>query len=324
MQGKLRLCKKTTQKTIKTAPLDCLIFQGEERKKSDIFKKKSNNIFMTPYINHSTFFHKGNPLVFLLTAAFSIFSLLTPTLARSDAPEPWQYGFQDPATPVMQGIIDLHHDICFFMLVILVFVVWVLSRTLYHFDQKRNPIAEKIIHGTFIEIAWTVTPSLILVLIAIPSFALLYSMDEIVDPAVTVKAIGHQWYWSYEYSDYNQSDEQSLAFDSYMIPEDELEAGQLRLLDVDNRVVVPVNTHIRMIITSADVLHSWAVPSLGIKCDAVPGRLNQVNLFIKREGVFYGQCSELCGANHGFMPIVVEAVSLENYISWVSNKLQEE
>lgn len=274
--------------------------------------------------NNSQFFCKRNLFVFLSTVTFLIFSLLTPTLAKLDAPEPWQYGFQDPATPVMQGIIDLHHDICFFMLVILVFVVWVLARTLYHFDQKRNPIAEKIIHGTFIEIAWTVTPSLILVLIAIPSFALLYSMDEIVDPAVTVKAIGHQWYWSYEYSDYNQSDEQSLAFDSYMIPEDELEAGQLRLLDVDNRVVVPVNTHIRMIITSADVLHSWAVPSLGIKCDAVPGRLNQVNLFVKREGVFYGQCSELCGANHGFMPIVVEAVSLENYISWVSNKLQEE
>ena len=287
---------------------------------------KSNKNFMTPYIkflsNHSTFFCKKN--LILITAAFFLFSLLTPTRAKLDAPEPWQYGFQDPATPVMQGIIDLHHDICFFMLVILVFVVWVLSRTLYHFDKKRNPVAEKIIHGTFIEIAWTVTPSLILVFIAIPSFALLYSMDEIVDPAVTVKAIGHQWYWSYEYSDYNQSDEQSLAFDSYMIPEDELEAGQLRLLDVDNRVVVPVNTHIRMIITSADVLHSWAVPSLGIKCDAVPGRLNQVNLFIKREGVFYGQCSELCGANHGFMPIVVEAVSLENYISWVSNKLQEE
>ena len=158
-------------------------------------------------------------------------------------------------------------------------------------------------------------------LIAIPSFALLYSLDEVVDPAVTVKAIGHQWYWSYEYSDYSQADDQSITFDSYMIPDDDLELGQLRLLEVDNRVVVPVNTHIRVVITAADVLHSWAVPSLGIKCDAVPGRLNQIPLFIKREGVFYGQCSELCGVNHAFMPIVVEAVSLENYISWVSNKL---
>ena len=233
-------------------------------------------------------------------------------------------GFQDPATPVMQGIIDLHHDIMFFMFVILVFVLWMLSRTLYHFHQSRNPIPEKIIHGTTIEIAWTVAPSLILVLIAIPSFALLYSMDEVVDPAVTIKAIGHQWYWSYEYSDYNQSDSEGIAFDSYMIPEDELELGQLRLLEVDNRVVVPVNTHVRMIMTSADVLHSWAVPSLGVKTDAVPGRLNQTPIFVKREGVFYGQCSELCGANHAFMPIVVEAVSLDNYVSWVSNKLEEE
>nr|YP_009138111.1 cytochrome c oxidase subunit 2 [Lobosphaera incisa]AKF78669.1 cytochrome c oxidase subunit 2 [Lobosphaera incisa] len=254
----------------------------------------------------------------------SIFFCLLPSIAFLDAPENWQIGFQDPATPVMQGIIDLHHDICFFMLVILVFVLWMLTRTLYHFHEKKNPVPEKIIHGTTIEIAWTVAPSLILVLIAIPSFALLYSMDEVVDPAVTIKAIGHQWYWSYEYSDYNQSDEQGIAFDSYMIPEDDLELGQLRLLEVDNRIVVPVNTHIRMIITSADVLHSWAVPSLGVKCDAVPGRLNQFPIFIKREGVFYGQCSELCGANHAFMPIVVEAVDLDNYISWVSNKLKEE
>jgi len=166
-------------------------------------------------------------------------------------------------------------------------------------------------------------PSLILVCIAIPSFALLYSMDEIVDPAVTVKAIGHQWYWSYEYSDYNQTDQPAVAFDSYMVPEDDLSPGQLRLLEVDNRVVVPVNTHLRFIITAADVLHSWAIPSLGIKCDAVPGRLNQVPAFIKREGVFYGQCSEICGVNHGFMPIAVEAVALPKYIEWVKEKLAE-
>ena len=253
---------------------------------------------------------------------FSIL-LFLPLTVFNDAPEAWQLGFQDPATPIMQGIIDLHHDIMFFLIVILVFVVWMLTRTLYHFHYKKNPIPEKIIHGTVIEIAWTITPSFILVLIAIPSFALLYSLDEVVDPAVTVKAIGHQWYWSYEYSDYSQSDDQTLAFDSYMIPDDDLELGQLRLLEVDNRVVVPVNTHIRVIITAADVLHSWAIPSLGIKCDAVPGRLNQIPLFIKREGIFYGQCSELCGVNHAFMPIVIEAVSLENYISWVSNKLEE-
>ena len=252
-----------------------------------------------------------------------LLSLIFPLKAFNDAPEPWQMGFQDPATPIMQGLIDLHHDVTFFMIFVATFVFWMISRTLYHFNARRNPLPEKIIHGTAIEIAWTLTPSLILVLIAIPSFALLYSLDEVVDPAVTVKAIGHQWYWSYEYSDYTQSDDQSIAFDSYMIPDDDLELGQLRLLEVDNRVVLPVNTHIRVIITAADVIHGWAVPSLGVKCDAVPGRLNQIPLFIKREGVFYGQCSELCGANHAFMPIVVEAVSLEDYVSWISNKLEE-
>lgn len=260
---------------------------------------------------------------FSMNVIFS-FLIFLPLAAFADAPEAWQLGFQDPATPIMQGIIDLHHDIVFFMIFVLVFVLWMITRTLYHFHSTKNPVPEKIIHGTAIEIAWTMTPSLILVLIAVPSFALLYSLDEVVDPAVTIKAIGHQWYWSYEYSDYSHSKlDQSLAFDSYMIPDDDLELGQLRLLEVDNRVVVPANTHLRVIITAADVLHSWAVPSLGAKCDAVPGRLNQIPLFIKREGVFYGQCSELCGANHAFMPIVVEAVSLEDYISWISTKLEQ-
>jgi len=251
----------------------------------------------------------------------SILNFIFPQ-AATDAAEPWQIGFQDPATPVMQGLINLHHDIFAFMVFILLFVVWMLIRAIIKFDVAKNPVPSKIIHGTVIEIAWTVTPSLILMLIAIPSFALLYSTDELVDPSITLKAIGHQWYWSYEYSDYASSDESSILFDSYMIPEDDLELGQLRLLEVDNRVVLPVQTHIRVIITSADVLHSWAVPSLGIKCDAVPGRLNQTSLFLKREGVFFGQCSELCGANHGFMPIVVEGVSLENYVQWISEQLE--
>jgi cytochrome c oxidase subunit 2 len=242
-----------------------------------------------------------------------------------DSPEPWQLGFQDPATPIAQGIQDLHNDIFFFMVFVLVFVVWMLARTLWHFQESRNPIPAKIIHGTVIEVAWTVTPSIILMIIAIPSFALLYSMDEGIDPAITVKAIGHQWYWTYEYSDYtmNSGDNQSIIFDSYMIPEDDLSVGQLRLLEVDHRVVLPTHTHVRMIITAADVLHSWAIPSLGVKCDAIPGRLNQTSIFLSREGVFYGQCSEICGVNHGFMPIVVEGVSLEDYISWISNKLEE-
>lgn len=241
----------------------------------------------------------------------------------ADAAEPWQLGFQEPATPTMQGLIDLHHDIFFIMIVILLFVMWILVRTVDLFHNKNVRRSIKTTHGTVIEIVWTVTPSIILMLIAVPSFALLYSMDEIAEPAVTLKAIGHQWYWTYEYSDYAETDDQSIVFDSYMIPEDDLELGQLRLLEVDNRVILPINTHIRVIITSADVLHSWAVPSLGVKCDAIPGRLNQTSIFLKREGVFYGQCSEICGANHGFMPIVVEGVSVQNYINWVSTQLEE-
>lgn len=252
-----------------------------------------------------------------------LYPLVMGHVVHMDAPEPWQMGFQDPATPIAQGIMDLHHDLMFFIVFVATFVSWMIARTLVHFRAPRNPVPEKIIHGTVIEILWTITPSLILVLIAVPSFALLYSLDEVVDPAVTVKAVGHQWYWSYEYSDYTQSDTDSIAFDSYMIPDEDLEQGQLRLLEVDNRMVVPVQTHIRVVITAADVLHSWAVPSLGIKCDAVPGRLNQVPLYIRREGVFYGQCSEICGVNHGFMPIVVEAVPLENYVDWIAHRLEE-
>ena len=250
-----------------------------------------------------------------------MYNLFTPVLC--DAATPWQFGFQDPATPVMQGIINLHHDIMFFVVGILAFVTWMLVRTLWLFREREGHVPTKIIHGTVIEIAWTVTPSLILLAIAVPSFALLYSMDENVDPALTLNAIGHQWYWPYEYSDYSARDDESIVFDSYMVAEDDLEKGQLRLLEVDNRVVVPVHTHIRVLLTSADVLHSWAVPSLGVKCDAIPGRLNQTGFYLLREGVFYGQCSELCGVNHGFMPIVVEGVTLDQYVQWVAEKAEE-
>ena len=244
------------------------------------------------------------------------------TITPCDAPEPWQLGSQDAASPMMQGIMDLHHDIFFFLILILVFVLRILVRALWHFHYKKNPIPQRIVHGTTIEILRTIFPSLILMFIAIPSFALLYSMDEVVvDPAITIKAIGHQWYRTYEYSDYNSSDEESLTFDSYMIPEDDLELGQSRLLEVDNRVVVPVKSHIRLLVTSADVLHSWAVPSSGVKCDAVPGRLNQISISVQREGVYYGQCSEICGTNHAFTPIVLEAVSLKDYADWVSATL---
>jgi cytochrome c oxidase subunit 2 len=244
-----------------------------------------------------------------------------PSFSHLDAPEPWQLSFQDPATPVAQGIQSLHHDIFFILLVILGFVLWMLGRTVFHFNEDVNTIPSKVVHGTVLEIVWTVTPSLILMVIAIPSFALLYSIEEIVDPAMTIKVIGHQWYWTYEYSDFKFAEDYDLVFDSYMIPDDDLELGELRLLEVDYRVILPTRTHIRVILTAADVLHNWGIPSLGMKCDAVPGRLNQASLFIQRQGIFYGQCSELCGVNHGFMPIVVEAVSPDDFLSWVITTL---
>lgn len=253
----------------------------------------------------------------LLYLTFVLCCIVLISKAHCDYAYPWQISFQDPATPVMEGIIVLHHDLLFILTIIGVAVGWMLAKTTYLFYHTKNAVASQITHGTLIEVVWTVAPSLILMVIAVPSFALLYSIDEVIDPSVTLKVIGHQWFWSYEYSDFSNKLDKTIQFDSYLIAEDDLEKGELRLLEVDNRVVLPMKTHIRVLITSSDVLHSWAIPSLGVKMDACPGRLNQVSLFIKREGVFFGQCSELCGVNHGFMPIVIESVSIEKYIKWV-------
>jgi cytochrome c oxidase subunit 2 len=252
----------------------------------------------------------------------TISSFINYFIASADAPKAWQFGFQDPATPVMEGIINLHHDVMFFCILIVVFVCWMLARTVIHFHEDvETSWRTNQVHGTVLEIVWTIVPAAILVLIALPSFALLYAIDEPVDPQVTIKAIGHQWYWTYEYTDYQTENGDPIIFDSYMIPESDLEKGQLRLLEVDNKVVVPVQKHIRVLITAADVLHCWAVPALGVKMDACPGRLNQISMYIQREGTYYGQCSEICGVNHGFMPICVEAVSTDKYIDWVSEKI---
>nr|QIC54996.1 cytochrome c oxidase subunit 2 [Cryptophyta sp. CCMP2293] len=253
-----------------------------------------------------------------------IFYFIFNNISLMDYAYPYQVSFQDPATPVMEGIITLHHDLLYVLTTIGVAVGWVLFRTTFLFYHTKNRIPATFTHGTFIEVVWTITPSIILMAIAVPSFVLLYSMDEIIDPAVTLKVIGHQWYWAYEYSDYADKSGNAIFFDSYMIAENDLERGQLRLLEVDNRVVLPSNTHLRILITGADVIHSWAIPSLGIKMDACPGRLNQVSSFLTREGIFYGQCSEICGVNHGFMPIVVESVPVEKYINWVASQLESD
>jgi len=208
---------------------------------------------------------------------------------------------------------------------IAVAVSWILFRciTLYTEDTKQPRTL--FTHSTVLEIIWTIVPAIVLVIVALPSFSLLYAMDEMIDPSLTLKVIGHQWYWSYEYSDYLNSDDDEVTedtlknknFESYLRSMDNLKPGNLRLLEVDNRIILPVNTHIRLIVSSADVLHSWAVPSLGVKVDACPGRLNQTSLYIKRKGVFFGQCSEICGVNHGFMPIVVKSISLQDYLTWM-------
>nr|YP_009944480.1 cytochrome c oxidase subunit 2 [Osmundea sinicola]QFR99774.1 cytochrome c oxidase subunit 2 [Osmundea sinicola] len=254
---------------------------------------------------------------------YTFFNFFFWSFSYCDSSEFWQLGFQDPATPIMEGIINLHHDLMFFIVIISIFVTWMLIRTIWLFDYNQNKISSSLSHGILIEIIWTSTPACILLIIAIPSFSLLYAMDEIIAPAITIKALGHQWYWSYEYSDYINENYEPINFDSYMISEEDLESGQLRLLEVDNRIILPLQTHVRVIVTAVDVLHSWAVPSLGVKCDAVPGRLNQASLFIKREGLYYGQCSEICGINHGFMPIVIESVQLKNYVNWLANKFND-
>jgi cytochrome c oxidase subunit 2 len=235
----------------------------------------------------------------------------------------WQLLFQDPATPIMEGIIGFHHDLMFLLLFIVFFVFYILFEIFILFTNFiRSQSLNKTNHQTFLEIFWTVIPSLVLFFVATPSFALLYSIESSLIPSLMIKTIGHQWYWTYEYSDDRIMEElHHFEFDAYMINDEDLLEGYYRLLMTAKTVVLPIETHIQTYITSADVLHSWAIPSLGIKVDACPGRLNNIDLFIKREGTFYGQCSEICGVNHGFMPVVIEAVSFESYLTWFKDTL---
>jgi cytochrome c oxidase subunit II len=220
----------------------------------------------------------------------------------------------------MEALVELHDNVMFYLTIILFGVSWILVSIIRNFVSSRAPISHKYLnHGTLIELIWTITPALILILIAFPSFKLLYLMDEVTDPSLSVVVEGHQWYWTYQYPDFLNSDEESIEFDSYIVPESDLEEGGLRMLEVDNRVILPELTHVRFIITAADVIHSFAIPALGIKVDAYPGRLNQASVLINREGTFYGQCSELCGILHSSMPIVIESVSLEKFLTWLQD-----
>nr|YP_009178609.1 cytochrome c oxidase subunit II [Himantura uarnak]AKU46823.1 cytochrome c oxidase subunit II [Himantura uarnak] len=226
---------------------------------------------------------------------------------------PSQLGFQDAASPVMEELLHFHDHTLMIVFLISSLVLYVIVATV-----STKLTNKYILDSQEIEIVWTIVPAIILIMIALPSLRILYLMDEINDPHITIKALGHQWYWSYEYTDY-----QNLEFDSYMVQTEDLSPGQFRLLEADHRMVVPMQSPIRVLVTAEDVLHAWTVPALGVKIDAVPGRLNQTAFIISRPGVFYGQCSEICGANHSFMPIVIEAVPLEHFENWSSLMLEE-
>jgi cytochrome c oxidase subunit II len=235
-----------------------------------------------------------------------------------DTPRPWGLYFQDSASPQMEALVELHDNIMYYLVIILFGVGWIMISIVRNYVHTKSPISHKYLnHGTLIELIWTITPALILILIAFPSFKLLYLMDEVSDPSMSVVVEGHQWYWSYQYPDFLDSGDDLIEYDSYIVPESDLEDGGLRMLEVDNRVILPEATHVRFVVTSGDVIHSWASPALGIKCDAYPGRINQVSVLINRIGTFYGQCSEICGILHSSMPIVIEAVQLEKFLEWL-------
>lgn len=225
-------------------------------------------------------------------------------------PKNWQFGFQEPASAVMNRFVNFHNMLLVIITGVMVFVFALLIYTCIRYHHKNNPTPNKFTHNLGIEILWTIIPCIILVIIAIPSFRLLYYVDTIGKMDMTVKVVGRQWFWQYEYPD------EKIAFDSYIIPDDQIKPGQHRLFDVDNELVLPVDTDIRIVVTGGDVIHSFAMPALGIKIDAVPGRINETWVRITKPGQYYGQCSELCGVGHGFMPISLKAVSKEEYKIW--------
>nr|UOF70220.1 cytochrome c oxidase subunit II [Tropostreptus sigmatospinus] len=218
--------------------------------------------------------------------------------------------FQNSASPLMEQLIFFHDHTLLILTMILSLVLYMFMMLMLNKHTNRF-----LLEGQEIETVWTVLPGIILIFIALPSLRLLYLLDEVNIPDLTIKTTGHQWYWSYEYTDFN-----TIEFDSYMTPTEDSSLSGFRLLDVDNRTILPMNAQIRMLITAADVLHSWTIPALGIKADAVPSRLNQVSFLITRPGLWYGQCSEICGANHSFMPIVLETVPMKYFINWLTNK----
>ena len=235
------------------------------------------------------------------------------TNVLANQPKEWQLGFQEAASQTMRDIVNFHNNLLLPIIIgISVFVLFLMIYTCIRFRASRNPIPSKTTHNFAVEILWTLIPCLILIVMAVPSFQILYKQDTIPKAEVTIKAVGYQWYWGYEYPDEN------IIFESYMLKEEDLKENQPRLLTVDNEVVVPVNKVVKVLITANDVLHAWALPSFGVKRDAVPGRINETWFKAEKIGTYYGQCSELCGIQHAFMPITVRVVSEEDYVEWLS------
>lgn len=248
-------------------------------------------------------------------------------LVLCDTPETWQTHLSEPASATFEGILLFNKHLLFLLIAIVLLVGWLLFYAILYFSEFKNITSSKFVHSTTLEIVWTSIPAIILLFLATPSFTLLYGADEIVNSELTLKIIGHQWFWSYEISDFNscQKTEQNLKYVCYMLVLEGLpktQMGYFRLLETNKRVILPTQTHLRLLVTAADVLHSWTVPSFGLKVDACPGRLNQVNLYIKRAGLFFGQCSEICGVNHGFMPIAIVALPTLQFHNYVSSKLE--
>lgn len=236
-----------------------------------------------------------------------------PVLADEGRPHNWQLNFQDAATPIAETMHSFNNLLLIIVTVIVAFVLMLLLWVMVRYNEKANPVPSTVSHNTPLEIAWTVVPLLILVFIAVPSFRLLYAQYSFPTADLTIKATGHQWYWSYTYPDYG-----NFSFDSYMLDDSDRKPGQPRLLSVDNEAVVPVGKVVDVLVTGSDVIHSWAVPSFGVKVDAVPGRVTRTWFKALAPGIYYGQCSQLCGTNHAFMPIAVRVVSEQDFATWVA------
>ena len=255
----------------------------------------------------------------IISILISVFLLCSLAMAEVGLSENWQLSFQEPATDLMSDIISFHSYILMPIITgISVLVLFLLLYIAFRFNSSKNQVASTTTHNAVVEILWTVIPVVLLIIIAIPSFRLLYVSETIPKSDLTIKAIGNQWYWSYEYPDYGD-----IVFDANMLNDDELSDPKLRLLETDTQIVVPINKVVKLQITSNDVLHAWTIPAFGVKMDAVPGRLNETWFKANREGIFYGQCSELCGPKHAFMPINVKVVSETEFESWIDFAKEE-